>query len=244
MQKVSLLVLGLSLVSCSHFNEAPKVVHFPYATELLETIQQNVARTPAAEAPLEAEEGKSPRRVYFSSLYHQYLTIASHLNKKNDIESCPQFHHDKIETDSYVIPKMSLTKESLIDSEGKEFFPELAFNRKFSLKDYHVSLREEIDVLCEEGLSDNYYKFDNLITHYANKKSFHMKPGAMAAVLKIPVFANFYLVKMLQGQTGQLFAVPEESRFIKLTHTEWFEKYVAEASRMRNNFVKNKLVTR
>jgi hypothetical protein len=244
MQKISLAVLGLSLISCSHFNEAPKEVHFSYATELLETIQQNVARSPASAPVIEAEEGKSARRVYFSSLYHQYLTIGAYLNQTNSLEFCPQFHHDKIETDAYLVPKVSFTKESSIDAEGKNFFPELAFNRKFPLKNYHESLREELNILCEEGLSDNYYKFDNLITHYANNKSFHMKPNAMASVLKIPVFANFYLLKMLQGQSGQIFALPEESRFIKLTHTEWFEKYVAEASRLRNNFVKNKLVTR
>ena len=122
-------------------------------------------------------------------------------------------------------------------------FQELAFNKQFSLRDYHTVIKEEIDVLCEDGVSDNFYKFDNLITHYADKKSFHQNPTAMASVLKIPVFANFYLVKMLEIP-GMNVPSAEEKLFIRLTKTHWFENYVTEASRMRNNFIKNKMVRR
>ena len=81
------------------------------------------------------------------------------------------------------------------------------------------------------------------MTHYSQKKSFHQDPKAMASVLKIPVFANFYLVKMLEIP-GLKLTSPEEKRFILLTQTHWFENYVTEASRMRNNFIKNKMVRR
>lgn len=238
-------ILGLLVVSavgCSHFSEAPKTVSFPYASELLEKVQHSVAREPAS-FELDTEEAPSPRRIYFSALYHQYLTLGQHMNKKADIQFCPQFHHDKVDTDNSLVPKVSMYPASSIDEEGKDYFPELAFNKNFSLRDYHKVIKSELETLCEEGVSDNYYKFDNLVTHYANKKSFHMKPDAMKSVLKIPVFANFYLVKMLETP-GLRLTSPEEKRFIKLTQTHWFEKYVTEASRLRNNFIKNKMVQR
>lgn len=242
MKNAILGLLVVSVVSCSHLSETPKTVDFPYAEELLEKVQHSVARAPAS-FELDEEEAPSPRRIYFSALYHQYLTLGQHLSKKPDVQFCPQFHHDKVETDSSIVPKVSLYPASSIEEEGRDFFPELAFNKKFSLRDYHKVIKNELVTLCEEGVSDNFYKFDNLVTHYANKKSFHMKPDAMKSVLKIPVFANFYLVKMLETP-GLHFSSSEEKRFIKLTQTHWFEKYVTEASRMRNTFIKNKMVQR
>jgi hypothetical protein len=233
----------LMLVSCAHVKESPKTVQFPYATELLEKVQMKSGRRSPASMTMDEGAEKSPRRVYFSALYHQYLTLAGHLGKKASIQFCPQFHHDKIETDSGIVPKVSLHHAQEVESEGRDYFPELAFNKDFSLRDYHKVIREELNTLCEDGVSDNFYKFDNLVTHYAHRPSFHQDPKAMASVLKIPVFANFYLVKMLEIP-GTLRSSPEEKSFIKLTNTHWFENYVSEASRMRSHFIKNKMVRR
>lgn len=242
MKKLSLGLLSVMVISCAHMQESPKTVQFPYAADLLQKVQMRTGRVPASFDSEDLSE-KSPRRVYFSALYHQYITLGQHLNKKNDMSFCPQFHHDRIETDSGIVPKVSLYHSQNVDSEGKDYFPELAFNKDFSLRDYHKVIKTELEILCEEGVSDNFYKFDNLVTHYAHKKSFHQDPKAMASVLKIPVFANFYLVKMLEIP-GFDITSPEEKRFIQLTNTYWFENYVAEASRMRNNFIKNKMVRR
>jgi hypothetical protein len=240
MKTTGLVLCSILLTACAHMDEAPKTVAFPYATELLEKVQKAPVREPASLAEDDLSE-KSPRRVYFSALYHQYLTMGEFLGKKSDVTFCPQFHHDKIETDESRVPKVSMYKSSNVEDEGKDYFPELAFNKRFSLRDYHKVIKTEIEELCEEGVSDNFYKFDNLITHYANKPSFHQDPKAMASVLKIPVFANFYLVKMIEIP-GVQSTSPEEKRFIRLTRTHWFDNYVTEASRMRNNFIKNKMV--
>lgn len=215
----------------------------PFAPELVEEMQQMAARAPASLEVTDVE-GKSPRRVYFTALYHQYLSLSNHLGVETDLNSCPQFHHDKIETDSVVVPKFSIFKTSGVTSASKEFFPELAFTKKFSLKDHQEEMRAEIDVLCEEGVSDNYYKFDNLVTHYASKKSFHSRPDSMKSVLKIPVFANYYLLKMIQSPNALTFIHPEERKVITMTQTHWFEKYVSEAQRMRSNLIKNRMVQR
>lgn len=244
MNKIVFVLMSSILVSCAHkAPETSQVVHFPYAADLLKDIQKQTSRAPASIEAVD-EEGKSVRRVYFTTLYHQYLTLGSHLKKESSVESCPQFHHDKIETETFNLPKLSSVSKGHVDSEGRDFFPELAFNKNFSLKDYHANLKTEIEVLCEEGLSDNFYKFDNLVTHYSHKKSFHRNPTAMESVLKIPVFANFYLLKMLQNRHEMSFTHPEEKKFINLTQTKWFDQYVSEASMRRNSFMKNKMVQR
>lgn len=243
MKSLPLAILSFFAISCAHDIQMNKTVQFPFAEELLQKVQMAGTRMPASMSVEDMEE-ISPRRVYFSALYHQYLILGKHLGKKSEMSFCPQFHHDKIQTDSSMLPLVSFyPARDVVDHEGKAYFPELAFNRKFSLNDYHKVIEGELVTLCEEGVSDNYYKFDNLVTHYAHKSSFHKDPKAMTAVLKIPVFANFYLVKMLETQ-GLGLTSPEEKRFIKLTRTYWFENYVAEAGKMRNNFIKNKMVSR
>ncbi len=234
---------SLMLFSCSHFNHDQKTVALPYSSELLQTIQKSTQDRVPAQLTAEALEEKSPRRVYFSSLYYQYLVLSSYLHEESAIQSCPAFHHDKVETDSRALPKVALYKASHIDPAGKNYFPELAFNRGFSLEDHQQNIRQELDILCEEGVSDNYYKFDNLVTYYADKKAFHSRPNAMASVLKIPVFANYYLVKMLEAGAGHQ-GDEEEMRFIRLSQTHWFGQYVVRAHEQRDQFVKNKLVTR
>lgn len=242
MKNLGYCTIILLLASCSHIGEAPKTVHFPYASELLEKVQKNASRMPASLTEDDLSP-KSPRRVYFSALYHQYLTLGQHLGKKGDIKFCPQFHHDKIETDAGLVPKVSLYRSESVEDAGRNYFPELAFSKKFSLRDYHKVIKTELQTLCDDGVSDNFFKFDNLITHYSDRTAFHQNPKAMESVLKIPVFANFYLVKMLQVP-GTHQESPEEKRFIRISKTHWFENYVSEASRMRNNFIKNKLVRR
>jgi hypothetical protein len=237
------LMFVLSLTSCAHYS-APKVVQFPYAPELLASIQTaSISRAPASE-PLEAKEDKSSRRVYFSTLYHQFVTLGVHLKTDATLQSCPQFHHDRVEIDSYPVPTVTQVNSGSIQEEGRAFFPELVFQNKKTLATYHSDLRHEVETLCEEGLSDNFYKFDNLVTHYADKKSFHLRPQAMESVLKIPIFANFYLLKMMESKHELNFSYPEEKLFIKMTRTHWFENYVIVASQKRQAFLQNKMVKR
>lgn len=241
MKKTILFFLVLA-VGCSHVEKTEKVVQFPYAHELLDKVQKSFSRAPAS-VEIQDKVNKSPRRVYFSVLYHQYQTIGQILNTNASVNLCPQFHHDKLDVDAKLKPKMMLYSLTHVDEEGKKFFPEFAFSGNFSLNDYHGLIRGEIETLCEEGVSDNFYKFDNLVTHYAHKNSFHKNPKAMESVLKIPVFANFYLVKMLEIHHVKM-VTSEEKMFIDLTRTHWFESYVTEASKLRSLYIKNKMVGR
>lgn len=240
------LITGLFiiLIGCAHHKNLQQTVEFPYAEELLKKIQfrdfgENLlsnqkhfpAKTPS----------KSPRRVYFRTLYGQYQILSQILYKKNEISFCPQYHHDKIETNLKSFFKVDLFKNSSSQNEVRNYFPESAFVTKSSLVNYLQSIRQELETLCEEGVTDNFFKFDNLITHYSHKPSFHQNSSAMSSVLKIPVFANFYLIKMIYP-SRILITSFEELDFIRLTKTFWFETYVTEASRVRNSFIRNRMV--
>jgi hypothetical protein len=242
MRKTGFLLLLLFLVSCAHRRDL-KTVQFPYANELLATIQERNSNRLPASIELEAREDKSTRRIYFSSLYYQYLTFGSYLEKTRDLNYCPQFHHDKLEVEGWQVPEVSAYRATHIQPEGKDFFPELVFHQDFSIRDYHEQIRDEIVTLCEEGLSDNFYKFDNLVTHHAPRSSFHFQPEAMKSLLKIPIFANFYLIKMMeksQHHSGHR----DEKLFIEVTRTHWFDSYISTASKKRSHFLRDKMVKR
>lgn len=236
----------LTLTSCSNLASHDLTsVKFPYEESLLASVQSKYETQKIQNEIKEKDEKKSPRRVYFGALYYQYLTLSKHLGKDESLNSCPQFHHDKLDTESYEIPEVLMYKASSIEKEGRNYFPELAFNKKFSIIDHHEELKQELLTLCEDGVSDNFYKFDNLVTYHAGKIEFHKNMKAMDSVLKIPVFANFYLLKMLQGSNPKKGVVhPDELRFIRMSQTVWFDQYIATASNLRNDYIKVKMVKR
>jgi hypothetical protein len=238
-----LFIFVISFLGCAHKDSAHPALVLPYAEELLKKVQLQGALEDNPKNTLSSTRKdlqKSPRRVYFRTLYHQYRVLGQILQKESEITFCPQFHHDKTEIQLYKKSMIEGLNFPPVVSEGHEYFPETAFVSQSSLPNYLESMRAELELLCEEGGSDNYFKFDNLITHYAHKSSFHQNHKAMSSVLKIPVFANFYLIKMINSSLS----FTEERDFIKLSKTFWFESYVSEASRVRNVFIQNQMVKR
>ncbi len=232
-------LLTLTLVSCASYKKTEQNHHFPFAKELLVKIQgsSQVSRGPASVA-MELEEGKSPRRIYFTSLYEQYLT----LSKDHSLKVCPAFHHDKIATDSkrrtMIHPVLKAKDET-----AKAYFPEASLGKE-GFASYVSDVRAEIETLCETGFSDNYYKYDNLVTHYSGKSDFHRNPKAMESVLKIPVFANYYLIHMMAPRFKTAEVSGGGKEFIELTNAFWFKDYVQSASEVRLTMIKNKVVRR
>jgi len=82
MKSLPLTLFSFFLVSCAHEASVYKTVQFPYAAELLQKVQMMGSRMPASMSVEDVEE-ISPRRVYFSTLYHQYLTLGKHTRVKN-----------------------------------------------------------------------------------------------------------------------------------------------------------------
>lgn len=232
-------ILILSVVSCASQKRAEENHHFPFAKELLVKIQSSSqgSRGPAS-VTMDLEEGKSPRRIYFTSLYEQYLTLSS----DKSLNVCPAFHHDKIATDSKRRPMIQPVHEAS-DETSKAYFPEASLGKK-GLEAYVSGVRTEIEILCETGFSDNFYKYDNLVTHYSGKRDFHRNPKAMESVLKIPVFANYYLIHMMARGFSSAEVSGGGKEFIELTNAFWFKDYVQSASEVRLTMLKNKVVRR
>lgn len=238
--KLSILLPALLLIGCSQIEpKASSLASLPFESSLVKSVQGQPSRFPAS--VVEEGVGKSPRRVYFSALYHQYLVLNKALDQKNTVKFCPQFHHDKVEAELAPVPKISFALESQIQDSGRVYFPELVFNGRNSLSSHYQSIEREVATLCENGYSEQFYTFDNLITHFSGNSSFHTSTASMVAMLKIPVFANFYLLHMLQDQS---FAHADEERLIQLTGTHWFGKYVAEARSKRVALLKQTIVKR
>jgi hypothetical protein len=57
---------------------------------------------------------------------------------------------------------------------------------------------EEIKELCENGSGENYYAFENLITHMRANKEYHRSKEAMESLLKITLFSNLALISALE----------------------------------------------
>jgi len=229
MVRVILLVLLVLVQSCAHHQTHEIVANFPYQEDLLkEVISSNKIRRPAS-----TQSEKSNRRIYFSTLYHQYKTLARAVKTKEDLDSCPQFHHDKINVDSHPLEQIEWFTKFQNEKEDQLFFPEAVFQNQTAVVNYFESIKNEVKELCENGYSDNFYKFDNLVVYHTGKNDFHQKVSSMKAVLKIPIFANFYLLKMMTNPFERSKENSELNSFIERSNTFWFQQYVLLAQKKR-----------
>lgn len=224
------LLCAIIFASCAH-NQAPeatKSLQMAYSEDLLEEVQREAARFPASTPEIAGQEKKSLRRVYFTVLYQQYLKLAHVVHASNEVKFCPQFHHDKIE----------------VEEKHQGFNAFTKVENPQTLNSHFSNIKEEVLTLCDEGRSDNYYKFDNLITYHANRAQFHRDSASMKAVLKIPVFANYYLLKMMTHPSEFITQTNEEKEMIQVSKTFWFERYVVLAQTYRNGMIKAEMVKR
>ena len=228
-------------MSCSHHKSVKNEIRLPYSADLLKDIQR-VTRTPSSIS--DELESASNRRLYFSILYQQYKMLSSHLGTSVSIKFCPQFHTERLNADT-ASKTHFLIQGYKIDPIQNSFFPEQIFQGDYSFHDYQQNIHEELVTLCDEGVSDNFYKFDNLMTYHVNRNDFH-KGGAksMEALLKIPIYANFYLFRMIQAQALSYPHNTAEKNLIKVSRVHWFEHYVNEAREVRESLMNNKTVQR
>jgi hypothetical protein len=84
---------------------------------------------------------------------------------------------------------------------SKESFTDFAINEMVhKALDIHLAKTySEIRELCEYGVSDNYYIYENLITHIKNNK-FEADSSNMNTLLKTTVFSNVALMTSLEKQ--------------------------------------------
>ncbi len=104
--------------------------------------------------------------------------------------------------------------------------------------DIHLSKTySEIRELCEYGVSDNYYVYENLITHIKNNK-FEADAGNMNILLKTTLFSNIALMTSLETHTaatipgrsiasisGEVKKVPYVSEVMARLNVTWANQY-------------------
>lgn len=106
------------------------------------------------------------------------------------------------------------------------------------LKTYH-----ELNELCENGVSDNYYIFENLVTHTAQKR-LTANSTNMKVLLKSNLFSNLALIDSLaksSKKTGRGIASTEETlspagythEVMNRLKTPWAREYFDEIGKLR-----------
>lgn len=106
------------------------------------------------------------------------------------------------------------------------------------LKTYH-----ELNELCETGVSDNYYIFENLVTHTASNR-LSANSGSMRILLKSTLFSNIALIDSLtksSKKSGRSIASLEEtlspvqykSEVMNRLKAPWAREYFDEISKLR-----------
>lgn len=110
---------------------------------------------------------------------------------------------------------------------------------KVAMEEHAARNKSELKKLCEYGASDNYYLFENLLTHFNTDDSFNNSMDSLRAVLKIPVFANLLLLRSLDPQfiyygKEQFYEVSNisgkysifEEELITRTNLSWMKLYI------------------
>ncbi len=191
-------------------------------------------------------EGRGLRRVYFSLLYQQYNQFSYLMNKSIDLKFCPQFHHDKTAMDEKL--KRSFYKRELSKSMQTHavYFPETNLSHKKEAVELLAGVKKELTELCDEGVTDDYYKLENVVTYFSTKESFHRSPESMGSLLKMPVFAHLYYLKTVEAP----FTVADtqfndlEKELLDRTGAKWVHQYVVEVRKKRLSIVQSAMLNR
>jgi len=211
---------------------------------------------------------KSARKLYFLSMVQQYNMFNSLLGKKSEKQNnCPQFHNDLVGNNKnfedngkffslslnfaqikkepqnvMYYPAMSLPyqKVDLYSYLVKSVDWKNASNHvKSALEHYNIKNKKEIEELCQNGVSEGYFIYQNMVTYYGQNQSFHNSTEALSSVLKIPVVSNMLVLGSLVKPKFQTdhFAFYENKLLEKMNIT-WFKNYLYEVNTMRNNLKK------
>lgn len=131
------------------------------------------------------------------------LEVRAKANKKY------YYDHEKLQDESYVAQRPELSLPLVKD----EVYPKVVDilkkeNDKLSSSTIQQTIGDALDIhlaktyteirqLCEFGVSDNYYIYENLITHIKST-SFNAKTENLETLLKTTVFSNLALVTSLE----------------------------------------------
>ncbi len=194
MKKLTTLFFLISLTSCSSFNPSKDPIE-QKLSEFEDRSNSEVNPIPPfkirhfdkkSRGPASASEAEVTRdisklnnkKVYFLSLYEQYLTFSSlYPSFKKEIKTCAYFHQEVVSYKDKAKNWEYELREEISDDidnivwhlpyEGKRATKETL---PLAMKEHMDRTYTELSNLCYNGFSDNYYVFENYITLAKDKK--------------------------------------------------------------------------
>jgi len=109
---------------------------------------------------------------------------------------------------------------------------------KQAIDTHAVKLYKELEYLCENGTSSNYYKFENLLTDIEQKKNFIPSKLHAGILFKTTIFSNMILINSLQYQKDQRSIASFNSNNSNSSVTDqldlgWIKTYLKEMNRRK-----------
>ncbi|MFZ8932730.1 MAG: hypothetical protein ACO20H_02065 [Bacteriovoracaceae bacterium] len=162
------------------------------------------------------------KSLYFITLYDQYKKMTSYTNKDfKDIKVCPQFHSLLVRKPNIFNKKTKKRSWKITEVASKEDHPiwslplqqnelkptvssEVAMGApvsKTAQKAINIHAEKtfnELSELCEYGLSDNYFIYENLVGQLS-KEMKNISPNEdLQIMVKTSLYFNMILIKTLQ----------------------------------------------
>src|SRR5690606_14323732 len=177
-------------------------------------------------ASIASDSTISNKELYFTTLYEQYKKLARLTHDTDKIKSCPAFHQTWVDFTNEANNQKAIFpysyKEIIKENYALASFPELGLetssgkkvieyvstnsqdNNKTvvdAIRTYNEKNHEELLKLCDTGVSENYFVFENMVSFYAKKKDFHQSGKALMAFMKMPLVSNALLIDRFSNDT-------------------------------------------
>ena len=218
-------------------------------------------KAPSALAPSKKGMGLqrihfSNKRLYFLSLLEQHEKFQNYLSQpiSPPIESCPGLHNAFLDykrsgqslrrnTPANIQPTgalLNLPVEHVSQGKLLADIEEQKLRKQLFPKALSVHVEKtyaELVELCHYGSSDNYYAYENLMTHIKRApQGFLASSKNLQSLIKTTIFSNDILLSTLEKQTSQKnLRAPASlstkghfwlNKVIQKHHLQWFEKYI------------------
>lgn len=226
-KNIVLFQLSLTLLSCSTgetFDQKTK----RYSARGTDKETQILVLKPSEYAPLqlrkiasqESENHLFPqvKNSYFATLYIQTIELEELLNpthKISQLNTCPQFHTSLLKLKKSVGLKASVSQLNLDHVNHdlaiikaiysfKEQSPVSKDHYKNNLtlsgklNEYYLEQIKEINEMCENGNSNQYYKFENLLSHIRSN-GFEPSTKNINILEKSNLYQNDLIINVLKN---------------------------------------------
>jgi hypothetical protein len=173
--------------------------------------------------------------VYFKNLWGQSKTLANFMGKEH-INSCPAFHQTVLTQDVSV---QKLYENDSGKAQDPVLYPFIVLENDSSsnahdyLSSHYDEVLAEVKELCNTGVSENYFVFENTIRYFSKTHQKRKVKNLLNSYLKMPVFANLYLLDALKNPRTIL--SNNERDILRKLNIKWFESYLYKLRQRREH---------